>query len=69
MVKICTDINGRKKISSEKNSSQECEKCISEILNCLISNQITIEVSYEILEECKNRVQVMGAQSILTNPV
>ena len=67
MVKIGTDISGKREISSEKNSSSDCEKCISEILNCLIGNHITFEVSYEILNECKERIRIMGEQTTLTN--
>lgn len=67
MVEVCSDISGKRDISSEKNSSSECEKCISEILDCLAANHITFEVSYEILDECKERIRIMGGQITLTS--
>lgn len=67
MIEIHTNIAGKKDISSEKNSSSDCEKCISEILNCLTANHITFEVSYAILDECKERIQIISAQTTLPN--
>ena len=32
-----------------------------------IANHITFEVSYEILNECKERIRIMGEQTTLTN--
>lgn len=65
MVEVHSNISGKKDISSEKNSSSECEKCISDILNCLAASHITFEVSYEILDECKERIRIMGGQIVL----
>ena len=67
MVETHSNINGKREISSEKNSSSECEKCISEILSCLAENHITFEVSYAILDECKERIRIMGDQITLPN--
>lgn len=56
---------GNKSISSEKNSNSECQKCISEILNCLAENGITCETAYEILDECKERISFSCGQRAL----
>lgn len=69
MVQIKSEYNERfHKISSEKNSSSECEKCISDILNRMVSSELTYETAYAVLDECKNRLSVIHGQLILTNP-
>lgn len=62
MVEVCSDISGKRDISSEKNSSSECEKCISEILDCLAVNGITCETAYALLYECKRRIETISGQ-------
>lgn len=62
MVEIHTNIAGKKDISSEKNSSSDCEKCISEILDCLAANGITCETAYALLYECKRRIETISGQ-------
>lgn len=56
---------GNAEISSEKNSNSECQKCISEILNCLIENGMTCETAYAVLDECKCRIDVICGQAAL----
>lgn len=56
---------GETKISSEKNSNSECQKCISEILNCLVESGMTCETSYAILDECRERIGIICGQTSL----
>ena len=56
---------GKTKISSEKNSNSECQKCIFEILNCLAENGITCETAYAILDACKESIKITSEQTSL----
>ncbi len=62
MVKIESSFGEDTQISSEKNSNSECQKCISEILNCLKDNNITCETANAIFDECKHRIAIRGGQ-------
>lgn len=56
---------GATEISSENNSNSECQKCISEILSCLIESEITCETACAILDECKERINIICGQTSL----
>lgn len=62
MVKIESSFGEDTQISSEKNSNSECQKCISEILNCLKDNNITCETAIAIFDECKHRISAISGQ-------
>lgn len=64
MVNIQTK-HGETKIFSEKNSNPDCQKCISEILDCLTKSGMTCETAYAILDECKCRINVICGQTSL----
>lgn len=65
MVKIQSTVSRPPKINSEENSDSECQKCISEILNCLKKYNITCETGYTILDECKKRINISCGQTNL----
>lgn len=68
MVNITRIINEQTKISSERNSVQTCRKCINEIIDSLVDNEITVETAFAILDECKSEIRSTYEQKVLKRP-